>query len=391
MGKGLAQALLLTSREVFKQAAPIDKVTTPGFLQYLLMNNKPRVISDAKDDGSGYLRDVKLRYRQRGIPGKTVTTDDCSIQLKPAYLETTIPSTLFRALGLTFEDNEISYFERDAMALQQNGGALTPLMKEIWETITEQLNGFFGDINNDLLAAQAASFGRNIVSGSNAARTVNFPLTTTTNSLTAGMTQVMTDARVNEMRMNNAVVVGSGLIDAYYIQQPAKGIAQNGLDTSRLALPNYFYDAYAASAWGADQFGLFEKDAVQFVNICRFRGPKAGLKGGDFFFTLRFPIMDSLGQASLGDFEFDVQLTYRTCPSDVQVGTYNSTTNPPLHLGRGWNVIIMSSYQSVNIPSNSYQTTDRLYGKQRNLPLRSNERIINRPPSPVAFFFQWTV
>jgi hypothetical protein len=36
MGKGLAYALLLTSREVFKGATPVDKITTPGFLNYLL-------------------------------------------------------------------------------------------------------------------------------------------------------------------------------------------------------------------------------------------------------------------------------------------------------------------------------------------------------------------
>jgi hypothetical protein len=45
MGKGLANALLIASREAFRGATPIDKVTTPGFLQYLLNNNKPDIIS----------------------------------------------------------------------------------------------------------------------------------------------------------------------------------------------------------------------------------------------------------------------------------------------------------------------------------------------------------
>ncbi len=362
MGKGLANALLLTSREVFKGATPVDKITTPGFLNYLLNNNKPRVLSNAIDDGSGYLRNVKIRYRQRGITGQTTTEDDCSIQIKPAYLTQELPSTQFRALGITFDNDEIATFEKDAMAMQSQGGSMTPLMKEIWETITEQLNGFFGDINNDLLAVQAANFGKNIISGSNAARTINFPLTTTTNPLTEGMTLVMADAMANEMKLAGAAVVGSGLINNYYLQQPAKGVAQNGLDTSRLALPNFYYDPYAQTGWGANQFGLFEKDAVQFINIARFRGAKAGLLGGDYFFTLRFPITDSLGLANLGDFEFDVQLTYRTCPGEVQIGTFDADTNPPVQLGRGWNVIIMSSYASVNIPSDAYNASDRLTG-----------------------------
>jgi hypothetical protein len=305
---------------------------------------------------------VKIRYRQRGITGQTTTEDDCSIQIKPAYLTQDIPATQFRALGITFENDEIATFEKDAMAMQSQGGSMTPLMKEIWETITEQLNGFFGDINNDLLAVQAANFGKNIITGSNAARTVNLPLSTSTNPLNEGMTLVMADAMANEMKMAGASVVGSGLINNYYLQQPAKGNAQNGLDTSRLALPNFYYDPYAQAGWGANQFGLFEKDAVQFINIARFRGAKAGLLGGDYFFTLRFPITDSLGLANLGDFEFDVQLTYRTCPGEVQIGTFDADTNPPVQLGRGWNVIIMSSYASVNIPSDAYNASDRLTG-----------------------------
>jgi hypothetical protein len=77
--------------------------------------------------------------------------------------------------------------------------------------------------------------------------------------------------------------------------------------------------------------------------------------------TLRLPVVDSLGQGSMASFEFDVQLSYRTCPESVQIGTYNADTNPPVALGRGWNVILSCSYQTVNIPSDSYGSADRLY------------------------------
>lgn len=364
MGKGLAQALLITSREAFRSATPIEKVTTPGYLQYLLQNNKPRIIEAGKDDGTGYVRDVKIRYRQRGVPGKTVTTDDCSIQGRPVYLETLVPATSFRALGLAFEDDQIATFEKDALAQMAKGTPeMTGIMKDIWEGIVEQMNGVFADINNDLLALQAANFGKHTVSGSNAARVVNFPLNATNNDLNSGMTQVMADAMANEMKLAGAVIVGSGLVNNYFIQHAAnaKSAAQNGLNTAQLALPNFYYDPYAQAALGANQFALLEKDAVQFVNPCRFRGPKAGLKGGDFFMTLKFPITDSLGQGSLGDFEFDVQLTYRTCPGELQIGAAGAG-NPPVQLGRGWNIILMSSYQPVFIPADSYGATDRLFG-----------------------------
>jgi len=110
---------------------------------------------------------------------------------------------------------------------------------------------------------------------------------------------------------------------------------------------------------GSTPIWLFERDAVQFVNTCRFRKGFDGDKGGDFFMTLKLPLVDSLGQGNLGAFEFDVQLTYRTCPGELQVGPAGDG-NPPIAIGRGWNIIISCSYQTVNIPSDSYGATDRL-------------------------------
>jgi hypothetical protein len=363
MGKGLANALLIASREAFRGATPVQKLTTPGFLQYLLNNNKPDIISVGKDDGSGYMRDVKIRFRQRGIPGRSVTTDDCSVQVRPAYLEHTVPSTSFRALGMAFEDDLIAKFEADALAVQSAGSPATSVMKDVYEAIIEQANGLFADINNDLLAVQVANFGKNVSTGVNTAKSINFPLNGTTNPLASGMTDIMADAMVNEFKIDGTSVVGSGLILNYMLQHYANAKSTNdaGLNTAQLALPKFYYDPYAATAFGANQFALLEKDAVQFVNTCRFRGPKAGLKGGDFFMTLRLPVVDSLGQGSLAGFEFDAQLIYRTCPGEVQIGAFVEGTNEPVLLQRGWNIILMSSYQVVHIPAASYATTDRLY------------------------------
>lgn len=363
MGKGLANALLISSREAFRGASPVTKVTAPGFLQYVLDNNKPNIISIGKDDGSGYIRDIKIRYRSRGTPGKSVTTDDCSVQSKPAYKEYVVPSTSYRALGLVFEDDQIAKFEKDALAQVSAGNpVMTGIMQDIFEAIIEQANGLFGDINNDLLTYQAINFGKNMVTGAATPKSINFLKDATQNQLNAGMTEVMADAMANEIRLSGAVIVGSGLINNYYLQQVAKSPDNTGVNTAQLALPKFYFDQYAASKWGANQFGVFERDAVQFVNVCRFRGAKSGQKGSDFFMTLRLPLVDSLGQGVLSGFEFDVQLSYRTCPDQVQVGTYDSSTNPPVSLGRGWNIILSCAYQTVNIPSDSYETTDLLSG-----------------------------
>lgn len=363
MGKGLAYALIVSSQEAFKAASPMTKITPYGYMQYLLDNTKPNVLNSGIDDGSGYIRDVKLRYMQRGVPGKTTTVDDCSVQTRAAYIDANLPTTLFRALGITFEDDQIARFERDALALKTIGNPPTTVMNEVWDVIISQANGFFADINIDLLAVQAANWGKNVTTGLNTAKTINFALNGANNDLSQGMTQVLSDAMQNESNLAGSSIVGAGIILNYSLQQRAKSYDQAGVNTALLGLPEFRYDPYTAPGWGgANRFGLFQKDAVQLLNICRFRGAKAGTRGGDYFFTLKLPVVDSVGQGTYREFEFDVQLTYRTCVSSVQIGTYNSSTNPPVTLGRGWNIILMSSYNQVNIPIDSYATGDRLLG-----------------------------
>lgn len=356
MAKGLAQALLIASSAAFKDASPMEKITPLGYIQYLLGNTKPNVLNSGIDDGTGYIRNVKLRYMQRGKPGQSVTTDDCSIQARPAYIDKDLPSTLFRALGITFEDDQIAMFEKDALASMAIGGPPTSVMKEVWDVIISQVNGLFTDINNDLLAVQSVNFGKNITTGLNTAKTINFALNGTNNDLAQGMTQILADAMTNESKLLGSSIVGSGIILNYSLQQRAKSADQAGVNTALLQLPDFKFDPYANPNWGADNFGLFEKDSVQLLNVCRFRGSKAGLKGGDYFFTMKLPVMDSVGQGSFRDFEFDVQLTYRTCPQEVLIG------ETPVAMGRGWNIIIMSSYNQVNIPIDSYAVGDRLVG-----------------------------
>lgn len=339
----------------------MDKITPLGYMQYLLANTKPNVLSSGIDDGSGYIRNVKIRSMQRGVPGQSVTTDNCSVQTRAAYNDVDLPATLFRALGITFEDDMIAAYEKDALAMKTVGTPPTQIMNEVWDVIISQANGLFTDINNDLLTIQSVNFGKNITTGLNTAKTINFALNGTNNDLSQGMTQIMADAMTNESKLMGSSLVGSGIILNYSLQQKAKSADQAGVNTSLLQIPDFKYDPYTDPKWGANDFGLFEKDAVQLLNVCRFRGPKAGLKGADYFFTLKLPVMDSVGQGSYKDFEFDVQLTYRTCPDQLQIGPVGAG-NPPVAVGRGWNVILMSSYTQVNIPANAYNAGDRLFG-----------------------------
>lgn len=362
MSKGLAFPLLLAAREVFKGANPSTKITPPGYLQMLLQNAKPNIINSGMDDGSGYIRDAKVRYRSRVPSGKTVTTDDCSVQAKPAYKEFTVDSTLFNKYAIFFEHDVMAKFEKDALALQTLGTPSTTVVKEVMDAIMEAANGLLADINISLLALQAANFGKNQVNGLNTAKTINFALSTATNPLNAGFTEVMSDTMLNEIRMDGVVAVGSGLVNNYFLQQSAKGNDQSGVNTSNLFLPKFHFDPYAGTSWGANQFGIFEKNSVQFINICRFRGPKAGQLGADEFGTVILPLADSLGNP-IGALEFDWQKRYITCPTEIVIGAEEE----PTAVGRGVVIDLMCSYNQVNIAADAYEATDRLTGNNGTL------------------------
>jgi hypothetical protein len=371
--KGLRLPILLAQKEVFRSASPQFKLTPAGYLDYLLTQNKPSIISATVDDKTGYISEVKVRSKKRFSTGKSVTTDDCSIQSRSPYYTQEIGSPLFRKISIWFDWNQIEKFTEDALATQKAGTPGTPVMTEVIDAMTSALNGLIGDINNDLLDVQAAAFGKNIVTGSNAATTINFPLNITTNPLNGGMTKVMSDAMANEMMLNGASSIGSGLINQFYLQQAQKGLDAGGLDTSRFRLPGFYYDPYAESKWGANEFGIFEKDAVQFVNICKFRGPKSKHWGTSEFGTITWPIIDSLGGGlGLRSLEFDFQAKEVDCPQEgVIIGggeAYAAYGGEVIDTGRGMQFDLMCYFGQVNIPDDAYEATDRMY--QNNGTLR---------------------
>lgn len=360
--RGLAQALNISAADAFGSANPMKKLTPAGYLQYVAANKlKDKNINSFIDDGTGYLRNVNIRYMPRGT-SEGSTVDDCSVDVTPTYQNAVVPATMFRKISIALEDDQVAQYETDALAMVSKGTPATPVMQEVWEQILTQMNGFVAKIDKDLLSVQSVNFGRHISTGSALPKTINFPLNSTNNDLTQGMTGFEADMAANELNPINIQMVGSGLMHNYMLQQRAKGVDNVGLDTSRLLRPTWNYDQYSQSLWGADNVGVFEKDAVAFINPCRFRGSKAGSLGKSYFGTLKIPYNDSLGGNPLANLEFDFQLTYRDCPGDVQVGAFDPSTNLPRNMGRGWTLIIMCNYQQFNIPSNMYATDDRLFG-----------------------------
>ncbi|MCC6584526.1 MAG: hypothetical protein IT271_12550 [Chitinophagales bacterium] len=358
---GFSKNILLQSRAVFTGAYPGLKAVPQGYLRFLIENGLMNVATKAaNDDGSGHVRNVDIWYTPRTPEGKSSTEDNCQIDVIPSRLETSIPSTDFRKLGFHIDDDTIAAYEREASGLVVLGGQGSDkipdggVTKEIWDTMIDKAQAILADINADLLADQAIAFGVNASNGVNAAKTVNFPLAATNNDLNTGLTMVYNDMMMNEQRLDNLVAVGSGLMNNYILQQSAKSAAQNGLNTAAQPLPKWYYDPKALSAWGANHFGLFDKNAVKLILTNRFAGFKNGDKITSIFCVIPIPVTDFMGNTIM--YPFDVQITHTDCNATVDVA------GVPTSIKRGYNIFLMSSFKQFNLPADSYDAADVLAG-----------------------------
>ncbi|HRH60145.1 MAG TPA: hypothetical protein PL045_06215 [Chitinophagaceae bacterium] len=362
MANGFVPYLLMNQMQVFKGASPSQKITPPGYLKMLLANTKPNIVDSNVADGSGHLRDIKIKYRPRVPKGVSSTTDDCSVQAQPVYLEATVPSVNFRKYGFIIADATIAAYEKEASTSLAIGKPAPPngIIMELYKHMLEAANGLLGDVNDDLLTAQAAAFGKNVTTGLATTKTINFPLATTSNPLTQGLTMLMNDVMENEIRADNFIIVGSGLINAVYLQQSLN--TSNTKDANYPGIvPPYYWDPATASKFGSNQFGVFEKNAVQLININKFAGFIGGDKFSTFLFTLSLPLVDSLGGTELQSFTFDVQLKYQDCPEEIDIA------GTPTSVGRGWRLDLMCNYNQFNLPSDAYDSADRLTGNNGTL------------------------
>lgn len=363
MANGFVRGILLTEQQVFNGAAPSRKITPPGYLKMLLNNSTPNVVTTTIDPGNGTIREVTVKYRPRSTAGQSGTTDDCSISATPGYLETDIPGTNFRHIARFFDDATIARYEAEALQTVVAGRPVFQqgIMREIWDLIIDAANGLVADVNADLLTQQAATFGVNVTNSVNTAKTINFPLSTATNPLDAGMTLLETDIQDNEIRVENSVIVGSGFISGVYRQ-----IQNNTQNVNTVNYPSnapvYYWDPAAATLWGANEFGVFEKNSVLFININKFNGPMGGDKLSTFLTTINLPVnvTDSIGD-SLQGLKFDMQIRYNDCPQELEIA------GEPTSVGRGWIVDLMCNAIQFNIPADAYDAGDRLAGNNGTL------------------------
>lgn len=368
MANGFCPAILAQLSDIANCNTPAFKITPAGFLQKLL-EDKPSMQLLTLSDGNGHQRDISLKYKKRALPSQTSTTDSCTINYIPSWLETQLATTNFRQIAFFIDDETMARYCADASRTVMVGQPATSLMNEFMTDIMNSVNGLVGAVNQDLLALQAVKFGVNVVTGVNTAQTVNIAKDATQYDLSSGITKILSDAAENEF-CGNIDIVGSGTMNAFNIQQVVSCCNAAGVDMSRFTGFRWYNDLYAKAAWGADQVGVFSQGSTGLIDIIRYEGFRAGNKGVSQLFTLPLPVLCPNCNGGYDALEIDAQLKYFDCPQDIE-----SECDGTVPINRGYALILSKTFGLFNIPSNAYQNeavysdcgTDRLSGNNGTL------------------------
>lgn len=301
---------------------------------------------------SGHQKTIKLKYRRRIIPSQTQDEDNCDNNLIPIYSEMDLAAPKFRSFSLYIADEEISKYCEEASRTVAVGQPATPFMSEHLMAVMDTVNGLVGAIDEDLLGDVV--WGNNVVTGNNAAQTVN--IDPKSSRLDLGLTKIISDARNNEFA-GEILLAGSGLMDNFQIQKMFSGVnAHSGVDISRIGGYRWYFDIAAASKWGANQVGAFSKGSIGFVDLDKYIGFRAGQKGTSFFFRIQLPTVSAQSDGTAELLTFDAQLRYLDCPQEIWNG-YDTVT-----VKRGWQLIISKNFGLFQVPTDAYQAADRLTG-----------------------------
>ncbi len=356
MANGYCPALLRSIESIAGENAPSRKLHVAGFLAmtFCCQNSSVSPINDGFS-ADGQQTTLTVSYTQRPILSQVQDEDDCDINNIPTKSEWSLGEMRHKQYSFYVSDETVSLYCREFAESVGVGNPATRVMREHYDRILEGANIVLRAINQDLVTLAATEFGNNVVTGSNAARTINIAPTPTLD-LDAGIVQLLRDFEENQI-CGDPCIVGGGLFSGWNFAQQIACCNSAGMDYSRIGLPRFFRDADTQSIWGANQVGVFAPGSVKFISRNKYVGPYAGEKGNSMFFTMALPVGEfGCAQDCLSDLVFDVQMRYIDCPTSVTVNGTAQTVN------RGWQFIISKTYSLWVQPDDAYRVTDPLAG-----------------------------
>lgn len=358
MAQGLGFADSLT-KHIFKITAentPQFKLNWQGHLNLVKHNKNANIVKINDEANPGHRRTVIIKAKQRATVDMTDTVKSCDNVNVNAYFERAVNLSNIRQYAIFIDDETIARYPAEASAASGLGTPSTSLMDEFLIQIKEGADAILTGVNQDLATLMAANIGTNFRSGNNAAQTINLVLNTNNNPLNQGLTQVLTDYQLNQSS-GRPMMVGTGLIHNFMLQQRVKGLDQSGINTPIMANDfDFFQDTFAATSLGANEAIVYEPEAVQLIEYMEYKGYKAGDFGVSTFFTFMLPMQVS---DRIEMIEFDAQLKYFDCPTTLTNAYYGTT----VQVEKGFSLIISKQFGLFTIDQ-AYRATDILNGNR---------------------------
>lgn len=359
LGVGYRPYFLAHIRSILAENTPQHKIEPVGFLNLLSSQSKPKVLR--LNNAAGHQNTVQIKYKQRYTVDFTDTVKSCDQTNVQAYREMEVNLDSTRQISIHVADETIANYEDDASKTLNLGTPPTEIMNELLDEIMNAASAILEGVNLDLMTIAAANVGVNRRTGLNTATVVNFDPDMTNLLLTDGLTQILSDYKVNA-GTGTPQVFGSGLFFNFMLQQAAKSADQRGLDTAiQAAGIKFYHDLQAANILGANEILVVQPNALQWVEYLEYTGFKAGVKpDGSQFFTLPLPVQMG-SEVMLID--FDVQMKYNSCAETITDAYYST----PLTVQKGWQIIISKRSGLFTIPADAYRATDPLAGNRGTL------------------------
>ena len=351
MANGFAPYLLKSLITISGQNYPGFKLTPAGFTAMLLENSD---IADLRlTNAQGHQKDVKVKYKVRNTEATVFENDNCDIDFVPAYKEASLSADKFVKTGFHISLDTVSKYMEEASQKQALGIPSTPVIKEITDTIAHAANSIVMAINTKLLTA--VTWGTNVTTGNNAAKTLNIGKDNTKYVLDSGFPMLFNDAFQNEFN-GQLLIVGGGIMNAHELTrlQNAMFAAQNGIDMAKFTGYKFYPDIKSQSSWGANQIGVFAPGTIHLVDFQKYVAFQSGKLGNSWFAQISLPVSTGATQTEM---TFDVQVKELDCPTPL----FNSYGEENTY-DRGYGVYISKRVGLFQIPSDAYASDDRLTG-----------------------------
>lgn len=340
MATGYCEALVQHLR-VISPSYKGTSVTPNGFTNALLMQEDQPMVVGAWDNG--HRREVRVKYKIPASEAQVQTSDNCGIDVIPAYSEATVPLTKYVGLSIFVKDDEIRQYCSDASDTVTKGLPPTRMMAEHLDSILHQMRPLYAKMETILTTSMSTQWGINARTGSASSTNVNFNLNGSTQNFQEGLTRLLQDFAINEM-CGTPMIIGSGNIHGFAINYMSKayGLNQNGIDQSKLADAlgfEFYHSQKTASTWGSNQFGVFSKGAVHLITNPRYVDNFVMDAGIVKHFTMTDPTTSCWTPNGLSNFIWDVNMEYNNCTTTKTGGYLGSQS-----VNQGWNIKISANF-----------------------------------------------